>query len=109
MKNICCVLFAAVLVAGCRTPQAPANSHLNAQGRNVLQYLQSLEARPDKRLLSGQFSNFGNRANLDLVTEIHDQTGHWPALLGVDYAGQGGVSRRTRTGRPSSTGTQAAW
>ena len=25
------------------------------------------------------------------MTEIHDRTGHWPALLGVDYAGRGGI------------------
>jgi mannan endo-1,4-beta-mannosidase len=81
-----------VLVSGCRTPQAPANSHSNTRARAVLTYFQSLEARPDKRLLSGQFSNFGGRANLDLLTEIHDQSGHWPAFLGVDYAGRGGVS-----------------
>src|ERR1700690_4422401 len=92
MKNICCLLFAAVLVAGCRTPQAPANPSVNARASAVLTYFQSLEARPDKRLLSGQFSNFGNRADLKLLTEIHDQTGQWPAILGVDYAGRGGVS-----------------
>jgi hypothetical protein len=92
MKNICCLLFAAVLVAGCRTPRAPANPNVNARARTVLTYFQSLEARPDKRLLSGQFSNFGNRADLNLLTEIHDQTGQWPAILGVDYAGRGGVS-----------------
>lgn len=92
MKNICCLLFAAVLVAGCRTPQAPANPNVNARARTVLTYFQSLEARPDKRLLSGQFSNFGNRADLNLLTEVHDRTGQWPAILGVDYAGRGGVS-----------------
>jgi mannan endo-1,4-beta-mannosidase len=93
MKNICCFLgLATVLVAGCRTPQAPANPHANARAQAVLRYFQSLERRSDKRLLSGQFSSFGDRANLNLLTEIHDQTGHWPAMLGVDYSGRGGVS-----------------
>jgi mannan endo-1,4-beta-mannosidase len=41
--------------------------------------------------LSGQFANFGDRANLELFDEIHQRTGHWPAILGVDYAGRGGI------------------
>src|SRR5690242_4391563 len=94
MKNICCLLLAGVLVAGCRTPQAPANPGANARAKAVLQYFQNLEKRSDRRLVSGQFSNFGDRANLELLNEIHDQTGHWPALLGVDYAGRGGVSTK---------------
>jgi len=95
MKNIYCFLgLAVVLVSGCRTPQAPANPHANTRAQAVLKYFQSLEGRPDKRLLSGQFSSFGGRANLDLMTDIHDQTGHWPAILGVDYAGSGGVSMK---------------
>ena len=71
--------------------RSPANSHANAQARAVLEYFQSLEQRSDKRLLSGQFSNFGDRANLGLLVAIHNQTGHWPAMLGVDYAGRGGI------------------
>ena len=92
MKNICWVLLAAALVSGCRTPQAPANPHVNPRAQAVLRYFQGLETRSDPRLLSGQFSSFGNRANLDLLAEIHDRTGHWPAMLGVDYAGGGGIS-----------------
>ena len=92
MKNVCCFLgLATVLLAGCRTPLAPANPHANARAQAVLKYFQNLEGRSDKRLLSGQFSSFGERANLNLLTEIYDRTGHWPAILGVDYAGRGGV------------------
>jgi len=92
MKYVCWILLAVALVSGCRTPQAPANAQVNPRARAVLKYFQSLEGRSDKRLLSGQFSSFGNRANLDLLTEIHDRTGKWPAILGVDYAGRGGIS-----------------
>jgi mannan endo-1,4-beta-mannosidase len=95
MKHIGCLLFAMIVLSGCRTPQSPANPHSNAQTKAVLNYFQSLEARPDKRLLSGQFSNSGDRANLALVNDIHDKTGHWPAILGVDYAGRGGISTET--------------
>ncbi|HUA38560.1 MAG TPA: glycosyl hydrolase [Candidatus Sulfopaludibacter sp.] len=92
MKIFCCLLLAAPLASGCRTPQAPANPAANVRAKAVLRYFQSLETRSDRRLVSGQFSNFGDRANLDLLNEIHDRTGHWPALLGVDYAGRGGIS-----------------
>ena len=67
MKNIGCLLLAGVLVSGCCAPQPPANPDANAQTKAVLKYFQSLEARADKRVLSGQFSDFGGRANLRLV------------------------------------------
>ncbi|MGA9452490.1 MAG: glycosyl hydrolase [Verrucomicrobiia bacterium] len=92
MKKLCCLLLAMIFASGCRTPQSPANSHANAQTKAVLKYFQSLEGRSDKRLLSGQFSNFGDRANLRLLEDIHDQTGHWPAIFGADYASRGGIS-----------------
>jgi mannan endo-1,4-beta-mannosidase len=85
------LLVAALPMSGCRTSPAPANPHTNDRARAVLEYFQSLEARPDKHIVSGQFSNFGDGANLRLVNRIHEQTGHWPALLGADYAGSGGI------------------
>lgn len=64
----------------------PANPQANAKARAILKYFQGLENRPDKRLLSGQFTDAGNGATLRLPNEIHDQTGQWPALIGADYA-----------------------
>ncbi len=92
MKKLSCLLLAMVFASGCRTPQSPANSHANAQTKAVLKYFQSLEGRSDKRLLSGQFSNFGDRANLRLLDDIHNHTGHWPAIFGADYASRGGIN-----------------
>jgi mannan endo-1,4-beta-mannosidase len=86
MKYTFSLLLAVICLSGCRTAQPAANPDSNAKTKAVLKYFQSLESRSDKRLLSGQFSNFGNGANLRLVTQIHEQTGHWPAILGVDYA-----------------------
>ncbi len=63
-----------------------ANTNSNPRVRALLSYFQSLEARSDKRVLSGQFVNFGNGANLTLMNRIHSQTGLWPAIIGVDYA-----------------------
>ena len=91
MKKICCSLFAMIVLSGCGNSQPPANPHANARTKAVLEYFQGLESRPDKRLLSGQFSNFGDRANPGLLAEIHNQTGHWPAIFGADYAGRGGI------------------
>ena len=92
MRNFFSLLLAAILASGCRTPQSSANPHSNSQAKAILKYFHSLEGRTNQCLLSGQFSNFGDRANLHLVNEIHDKTGHWPAILGVDYAGRGGVA-----------------
>ncbi len=64
----------------------PANPQANAKARAILNYFQSLSARQEKRLVSGQFTDFGRPASLRLMNEIHDQTGQWPALMGVDYA-----------------------
>lgn len=81
------VLAALLGWAGLAEPaQPPANPHANAKARAVLKFFQGLEARPDRRLVSGQFADFGEGANLKLVESVHDRTGHWPALIGVDYA-----------------------
>jgi mannan endo-1,4-beta-mannosidase len=80
-----------VLVLLCAPPAraavAPANPHASTRTRAVLGFVQSLEARTDRRLLSGQFTNFDGGASLELPEETFRQTAHWPALIGVDYAG----------------------
>ncbi len=35
--------------------------------------------------------NYGDWAGLKLMDEIHEKTGHYPGLIGVDYAGKGGI------------------
>ena len=64
----------------------PANPHANLPARAILKYIAGLEARSEKRLLSGQFTDFGSNGGLALVEQIHQRTGHWPALVGFDYA-----------------------
>lgn len=94
MKTIGTLWLLGNLIFACYSgnAQEPANSNANARAKAILKYIQSLEARTDKRLLSGQFSNFGNGANLRLLNEIHTKTGHWPVLFGADYAGAGDIS-----------------
>lgn len=64
----------------------PANPATHAKARAILNYLAGLEGRSEKRLLSGQFTDFGPGASLRLMKEIQEATGHWPAMVGVDYA-----------------------
>jgi mannan endo-1,4-beta-mannosidase len=86
MRNVFYLLFVSFVLPVVRADSAPANTNANPSAKTVLNYFTSLEPRKDKRLLSGQFSNFGNGANLRLLERIHEKTGHWPALLGIDYA-----------------------
>jgi mannan endo-1,4-beta-mannosidase len=80
---------------------APANPGANAATRAVLAYFQGLSAAPARHVVSGQFSNFGKGASLRLMTNVYEKTGHWPAIIGVDYAdlGRGGLE----TARPNQT------
>ncbi len=79
----------------------PANPRANAATRAVLHYFQSLSAGPQRRILSGQFSNFGRGANLRALTNVFEKTGHWPAIIGVDYADLGGAG--LETAKPNQT------
>jgi mannan endo-1,4-beta-mannosidase len=79
----------------------PANPRASAKARAVLNYFHELSARREgRRILSGQFSDFGHGANLRIMERIHGKTGHWPALIGVDYAdfGKDGVTCKTPNG-----------
>jgi mannan endo-1,4-beta-mannosidase len=64
----------------------PANTNASPAARAVLNYFSSLEGRTNKHILSGQFSDFGNGANLRIMERVKDKTGHWPGMIGVDYA-----------------------
>jgi mannan endo-1,4-beta-mannosidase len=86
MKSTLPVLLTSALTCVAAFSAEPANPNANTQARAMLDYFHGLSARPEKRILSGQFSNFGNGANLRIMEQIHEKTGHWPALIGVDYA-----------------------
>ena len=65
----------------------PANPNATPQARRVLDYFHELSARKEgRRILSGQFTDFGQGANLRLIERIHQRTGRWVGLIGVDYA-----------------------
>jgi len=84
-RNIIGGFLAAALGYGA-AGAAPANPQAGASTRAVLQYFQDVSDAPQHRVISGQFTDFGKGAGLRLMTNIFDKTGHWPGLLGVDYA-----------------------
>src|SRR5437016_2016680 len=95
MTKLGFLTLAAIILCTARAfAQEPANPKANAKARAVLKYMQALESRADKRLVSGQFAAFGNGASLKLLQSVHEKTGHWPGLIGVDYAdfGRGGLT-----------------
>jgi mannan endo-1,4-beta-mannosidase len=72
----------------------PANPSANPGARAVLAYLGSLEGRSKKRVVSGQFTSFAHNATPRDCERAFQETGHWPAMIGLDYAdfASGGLS-----------------
>jgi len=68
-----------------RAPE-PANPKTNSQARAILNYLEGLHGRAERRLVSGQFTGFGSGARLTDCENAYKTTGHWPAIIGLDYA-----------------------
>jgi mannan endo-1,4-beta-mannosidase len=77
------ILFSAVLPC---SALEPANPNTNAKARALLNYFESLGDKKEKRVLSGQFTDFGNGSSLRLFQETMQSTGEWPAIAGFDYA-----------------------
>ena len=93
-------LVLTLAVGACRAAHAaePANPSARPQVRTILNYFHELSARKEgRRILSGQFSDFGDGANLRIMERIQERTGRWPGLIGVDYAdfGRGSLTYKT--------------
>jgi mannan endo-1,4-beta-mannosidase len=96
MQNTCWFLLLSILwnfasLCLAADAQDPANPNASDQAKAILKYFQSLDVQSGKHLISGQFDDYGDRSSLRLMSQIHDKTDLWPAILGVDYAGRGGV------------------
>jgi mannan endo-1,4-beta-mannosidase len=86
---------------------APANPHASPAARRVLAYFQKLAAtNAGPRIISGQFSDFGDGASLAIMDQIHGVTGRWPAMIGVDYADFG---RGSLTYKAPNAAAAAYW
>jgi mannan endo-1,4-beta-mannosidase len=81
-----CLALSLSLLSWSGQAAAPANPNASASTRAVLNYFYSLQGRTNKAIVSGQFSNFGGGASLRIMEQTYEKTGHWPAMLGVDYA-----------------------
>jgi mannan endo-1,4-beta-mannosidase len=79
-------LISALLSLAAARGGEPANPNAGEKTRAVLRYFQGLEARPDKKIVSGQFTNFGRGASERDCELAFKETGRWPAMIGLDYA-----------------------
>jgi len=62
----------------------PANPRGNVKARAILNYLEKLPQQTEKRLVSGQFTSYGPRANVADCQDAFDKTG---TLAGDDRPG----------------------
>jgi mannan endo-1,4-beta-mannosidase len=74
-----------LLVPVCARATEPANPNTNGKARAILHYLEGLPDRSEKKLISGQFAGFGSSASLKACEDAFKKTGHWPAMIGLDY------------------------
>lgn len=74
----------------------PANPAATARARAVLDYIDGLAGKSQKRLISGQFAGAGPGARMSTCEGVLKATGHWPAIIGLDYAdfGRGGLETK---------------
>jgi mannan endo-1,4-beta-mannosidase len=79
---------ALALLICCKAAMAlePANPKTTAKGRAVLDYLASLPDRKDSRVVSGQFTDFGDGSDMSLLDECKRVSSHYPGMMGGDYA-----------------------
>jgi len=78
----------------------PANPNANADAGKLLNWLAGLPERPDKRVISGQqlWSGEDTPAGFaHFVERLHDETGKWPAMIGLDYCKPWTTERQDRS------------
>jgi mannan endo-1,4-beta-mannosidase len=100
-----CLCASAAFSANPADPAAPA---LNPRGRAILAWFQQLQAAPELRLVSGQFGGWSGTASIGELGRIHEATGRWPAMLGLDYCGWDHGEAIIAVGHPNQL-AQAYW
>ena len=89
MKRSLSLLSAVSLMLACTASiraAEPANPKTNAKARAILDYLESLPRRPPRSDWFRASLPVSGRARFDRCEEAYKKTGHWPALIGLDYA-----------------------
>lgn len=66
-------------------PAQPANTHATPEARAFLSYLAALPTLPSNRVLVGQVVTDTAADYSNQVVALAQQTGRWPAMLGVVY------------------------
>lgn len=64
---------------------SPADRRASASVRTTLQYLSELAGRKERKLLTGQFLGWYPHLSMHAAEAIHEQSGEWVAIIGVDY------------------------
>ena len=71
-----------------KTPEISINPNANKDVNKVLSYLINLPSKTEKKVISGQNCCHGNeitRCFGAYVDKLHEATGFWPGMIGVDY------------------------
>lgn len=63
----------------------PADEKASMSARIILEYITGLTKRSEKKLLTGQFLGWYPQVTMEAAEEIHQQSGEWVAIIGVDY------------------------
>jgi beta-mannanase len=86
MMRVALLLVPLALITSAAATRAlePANPKANVKTKAILNFFEDLSKRPDKRVVSGQFTDYGPNASARLLIQAHEKTGHWPGMIGLD-------------------------
>jgi mannan endo-1,4-beta-mannosidase len=84
------LLSVSILLLHHSTVFAAADPHATENAKTVLDYLKSLPAKPEKKVLSGQFVGWMYSEDSGLFPSIHQLSGKYPAVMSGNYADFGG-------------------
>lgn len=71
--------------AGMPSSTATADPQSLPEVRQLLAYFYSLPAKPDRRLVTGQFIGHGDYQSFKEIEEIQKRSGQWVAMISNDY------------------------
>lgn len=66
-------------------PPSPADKNAHASTRIVYEYITQLMERPAGKLMSGQFLGWYPHLTQEAAETIHQNSGKWVAIIGLDY------------------------